>query len=163
MPSQMLSADIESSVQNLLKAGLGANVNVDSLGEKDINQEGQLIFRPPCVRTRYIGGRYTRLHDNTHCNYDYAPMVEIWCVDEDLRSSLAQREASKRLLDLVKPIVAGARIVLSDDGKNSEPIILLGDAPLLQDIVGMVYILTIEVPGIAQFPGTFAGVIGSED
>jgi len=159
----MLSADIESSVKNLLSAALGSGIDVASLGLKDINEEGQLIFRPPCVRTRYVGGDYTRLHDNTHCNYDYAPMVEIWCVEEDLRSAEDQREASKRLLDRVKPIVAGARIVLSDDGKNSEPIILRKDFPFPQDIVGMVYILVVEVPGIAQFPGLFAGVPGSED
>lgn len=165
MPSQMLTADMETAVANLIKAGLGggSGVDVDSIGERDINEEGQLVFRPPCVRTRYAGGNYGPPKENTHTVYDYAPQIEIFCVDEDLRSSQAQREASKRLLDRVKPILAGARIVLSDDGKNSEPIILRKDFPLPQDIVGMVYILVVEVPGIAQFPGTFAGVSGSED
>jgi hypothetical protein len=161
--SQMQSADIESGVIDLLRTGLGQTIQVESLGINDINDDGQLIATPPCVRTKYVGCRYPMMHDNTATSYDAAPVLHIWCADEDLTSAEAQREASKRVLDLVKPVLAGARIPLSDDGTTTEPIILIEDGIFMQDFLGSVYVLTIQVPGIAQYPGTYAGVSGSED
>ncbi len=161
--SQMQTADIESGVRDLLRTGLGPGIDVQTLGINDINDDGQLVSTPPCVRTKYVGCRYAPLHDNTHTSYDAFPTLHIWCADEDLHSAEAQREASKRVLDLVKPILAGARIPLSDDGTTSMPILLVEDGIFMQDFLGSVYILTIQVPGIAQYPGTFAGTPGSED
>ena len=156
MPSQMLSSDIERGVQQFLRQQMqdlpeGA---VDSLGEKDISEGDQLVFQTPCVRTRYLGVDYVPMRDNTALAYQAPHLVEIWCADEDMRSKEAEREATKRLLDRVTPIICGARIPLSDDpGVTSDPILLRRVYSLIQDIVGSVYILVIEVNGVAQFPG----------
>ena len=129
------------------------DVDCDSIGDKDIDDNDQLVFKPPCVRTRYAGTDYVSLKDNQQLSYEARHQLEIWCADEDLQAKVKQREKAKALVGSVLGIMAGARLALPD-GSRSDPIQLLAVATMPQDIVGMVYIAMVAVPGIAQFPGT---------
>jgi hypothetical protein len=153
MPSVVGSRAIERAVKDLLREQLDADIGVESLGIRDFNDDEQLILKTPAVRTRYGGKKFRKMHDNTAQNYDVLPVVEVWCADEDLSSKEAQREISKGLSDQVESVLAGARVPLGEAGEMSEPIELLDLQPFPQDILGMVYILTVGVPGIAQYPG----------
>jgi hypothetical protein len=152
--SQFLPADAEDAVSALLVANL-PTLNVGSIAEADINADGQLVFRTPCARTRYAGTQYASLQDNRALNYDCEHMIEVWCAASNLRSKQAQREDTKTLVELVLPQLAGARLAFSDDS-TSEPVRSADIHGVEQDIVGTVYIITVAVPGIAQFPGTYA-------
>ena len=152
--TQFLSLDVEAALQTLLTAQL-PGVNVDSIGEKDLNDDDQLVFDPPCVRTRHGGTDYKSV-ESQELTYNAAHIMEVWCCAEDLRSKEAQRAATEALLATVLAIVAGARLLLSDGTHKSEPIRLVGVTDVYQETVGSCYILAIAVPGIAQFPGTNA-------
>lgn len=156
MASQFLPEDAEAGVQALLVAQL-VNVRVGSVGELDVTEKGELIFDPPCVRTLYLGSVYSSdsAQDNSRLTYNVDHMIDVVCADEDLRSSEAQREATKKLLGRVLPILAGARVPLQD-GSKSEPIDLRGIRAVGEDNIGTIYALTIAVPGIAQFDGVNA-------
>lgn len=151
--SQFLPADAEDAINALLATQI-AGLNVGSIGEKDINADGQLVFQTPAARTRYPGSQYA-MTENQAQVYNCEHAIEIWCAASNLRSKAAQREDTKALVAKVLPVLAGARLALSDGGK-SEPVRIVGIEGVEQDIVGMVYVLTVSVPGIAQFPGTNA-------
>jgi hypothetical protein len=150
---QFLPGDVEQSLLALLEKALGDGADVQPLGEKDLGDNDELVIQLPGIRTRYIGSRFTKQHDNLALNYDVDHMFEIWCAAENLTSKEDQRNDTLALVQLMLPQIAGARLVLSDGETKSEPIRMIGIDPFPQDIVGMVYITTAAVPGIAQFPG----------
>lgn len=143
---------IESALQALLTGQL-TDVNVGSIGELDIDDADQLVCDPPMVRTFYVGTSDVVMHDNQALNYDANHVLQIWCAAEDLHSKEAGREATKLLVAQVMPIVIGARLALSD-GSKSEPVRWLGISGVPDDTLGRIYVITVGVPGIAQFPGT---------
>jgi hypothetical protein len=168
MPASMvLPGDVEQSLLAALTAGLAepasnfpAGIAVGAIGDRDINDDDQLVLQMPCARQRYVGTAYKDSGDNQWLTYDTSHMFEIWCAAEDLTSKEAQRTATTAVLAVVIPLVAGARLRLSD-GSVTEPVALKNVGKLPDDIVGSIYILTIEICGIAQFPGTLAA--GNED
>jgi hypothetical protein len=168
MPASMvLPGDAEQS----LLAALSANLNpvtdaypqgifTGAIGDKDINDDDQLILQMPCARQRYVGTAFKSESDNQWLTYDVSHVFEIWCAAEDLTSKEAQRTATTKVLSVVLPLIAGARLTLPDTSLTM-PVALKNIGKLPDDIVGSVYILTVEICGIAQFPGTLAA--GSED
>ena len=149
--SAFLPDTAEAAVGALLAAKLDG-VDTSSIGGKDINDDGQLVFTPPCARTRYVGSLYSGISDNQALNYNCEHVVEIFCAAENLRSLEAQREDTKALMGRVLVQMAGARLSLSD-GSKSEPCRVVDVKSIPEDIVGMIYIVSVAVPGIAQFDG----------
>ena len=160
MPASMV---LPGDVEQTLLATLGVNlpqINVGAISEKDINDADQLVLQMPCARQRYVGSSYQDSADNQWLTYNVTHTFEIWCAAEDLTSKEAQRTATLAVLTQVIPLLAGARLSLPD-GSLTDPIMLKQVGKLQDDIVGTLFILTIEIAGVAQFPGTLAS--GSED
>ena len=156
MPSMFLPEDAEDGVTALLQ-GLqmddGTPVNIGSIGQPELDDSDQLVFDPPMSRTLYVGSPRYRSDENQALVYpDVMHIVEVWCSAQDLHSKEDQRRATIHLLGRVMPILAGARVSLSDGG-HSEPILILGVFASVDAAHGKVYILSVGVPGIAQFPG----------
>lgn len=149
--STFLPSTAEAAVGALLGSQLDG-VDTKSIGGKDVNEEGQLVFRPPCARTRYAGSQFAGTNDNQALTYNCDHIVEIFCVAANLRSKEAQREDTKALADQVLQQLAGARLKL-DDGSKSEPVRLIDVKGIPEDACGTVYIVSVAVPGIAQFDG----------
>jgi hypothetical protein len=169
MPASMvLPGDVEQSLLAALTANLTtlettqfpSGIFVGAIGDKDIDDDDQLLLRMPCARQRYVGSAYKNEGDNQWLTYDASHIFEIWCAAEDLTSKEAQRTATTFVLGQVLPLIAGARLTLADTSLT-EPVVIKNIAKLPDDIVGTIYIVTIEICGIAQFPGTLAA--GSED
>lgn len=153
--SQFLPGDTQAALQALLTASL-ANVNVGSLGDLNTDQNGELVFDPPCARTFFGATDYGESSDNLALCYDDASHeIDIWCAAENLQSLEAQRMDTLSLVAQILPLVAGARLVLADGGAT-EPIRLKSVVGSLQGRQGApvatVYTIKVEVPGIAQFP-----------
>ncbi len=154
MPSMFLPDDVESAVGALL-SGVIAGVNVASMGPNDFDDDGNLIFQPPCARTVYVGTSYGGADaDNQRLTYDATDHeIQIWCAAENLSSKAAQRNDSKALAGQVAAQMAGARLTLADDGTQSEPVRLVRISAVADDLIGLIYIVEVMVPGIAQFNG----------
>jgi hypothetical protein len=155
----VLPDDVEQALLAALTAGL-KGIYVGAIGDSDINDDDQLILQMPCARQRYVSTEYRNQGDNQWLTYDVCHLFEIWTAAEDLSSKEAQRTATLALLRKVLPLMAGARLALPD-GSVTEPVALKGIGKLPNDIIGQIYICTIEVSAIAQFPGTLA--TGNED
>jgi hypothetical protein len=157
----VLPGDVEQSLLAALTNGLTApKINVGAISDKDINDDDQLVLQMPCARQRYVGAMYKGGGDNQWLTYDVSHMFEIWCAAENLTSKEAQRTATLAVVGQVLALVAGARLVLTDTSVT-EPVVIKNIGKLPDDIVGEIYIVTVEVCGIAQFPGTLAA--GNED
>jgi hypothetical protein len=143
----------------MLTAGL-SGVDVAAVSEKDFN-EGELIMTPPSVRTYYGGTKFTSFSDMSRQNYQATGEFIILCADEDRSPDLAQQAfISVALAGTVCALLAGATLILPS-GDQSEPITLISITPLPVEGVGMAYAIAVEVPGLAQFPGTnVAGYTG---
>ena len=154
--SMFLPLTVDQAVQTFLKANL-TDVNVGSIGELDTDESGELVFDPPCARTMYQSAEFGEAADNLQLTYDDAShTIDIWCADENLASLEAQRQQSLAVISQLLPVIAGARIPLSD-GSTTEPVRLVRVQAALQGANGApvrtVYVVTVEIPGIAQFPG----------
>lgn len=160
MPGSMvLPGDVEQALLSALTANL-SNINVGAISDKDIGDDDQLVLEMPCARQRYVGTDYKNEGDNQWLTYDATHTFEIWCAAEDLTSKEAQRTATLAIVGQVLPLIAGARLMLPDTSVT-EPVAVKSIGKLQDDIVGTLFIVTIEIPAIAQFPGTLAA--GNED
>ena len=155
--SMFLPLTVDQAVQAFMKANL-TGVNVGSIGELDTDENGELVFDPPCARTMYASTEFGEAADNLQLTYDdVAHTIDIWCADENLQTLEAQRQQSLAVVSQLLPVIAGAKISLNDDS-TTEPVRLVRvESKLLQAQGGTplrtVYIVTVLVPGIAQFPG----------
>jgi len=157
--SMFLPGDADMALQALLTTAL-AGVNVGSIGDLNTDENGELVFDPPCVRTFYASGEFINNNDSQALTYDdTAHYFDLWCAAENLTSLEAQRGDTLALVAQVLPVLAGARLSLAD-GTLSEPVELMGIKGNLQGRQGApvqtIYLVSIKVPGIAQFPGTYA-------
>ncbi len=149
MPTQFLAVDVEQALVALLVNAL-PGVDVSVLGEAELNDNDELILKTPCARPRYIESSY-RSNELTQTTYDCEHIYDIWCADENLSSKAAQRGASKVVVGRVQAALAGATITLPDG--SSEPVRLVGVGSFPEDELGMIYLVRIAIPGLAQFPG----------
>lgn len=156
MPTMFLPDDVENAVSALLAAQL-ININTSPIGEADIDDDDQLVLTFPCARPRYVASSYAESNDLTQTTYNCEHAYEIWCADENLANKEAQRQAAKAIVRQVLPILAGARLALADgSGDTTSPIRLLGIDSIVGDVLGMIYVVRVAVPGIAQFAGVNA-------
>ena len=152
MPSQFLPGDVELAIEQLLKQQLDG-VDTSSLGDAELDDDDQLVLVLPCARPRYTESRFGNGGDLTQTTYPNVEHVyEIWCADENLVSKAEQRKASKLIAGRVLTILAGAILNLQDGGKSC-PVRLVAVSSAPGDVVGMIYLVRVAVPGIAQFPG----------
>jgi hypothetical protein len=152
MPTCFLPGDIEQALSSLLKLNLDG-LDVSPIGDAEIDDDDQLVLEPPLARPRYLETSYGQGSDLTQTTYDDVNHVyEIWCAAENLVSKEAQRSDSKVIAGRVATLLAGAILQLTDGGKSC-PVRLLGISSVPGDVIGMVYLVRVAVPGIAQFPG----------
>ena len=153
--SMFLPGDQQAALQALLTSSL-PGVSIGSLGDLPADDKGELVFDPPCARTFFAGLVYEGDNDNLALAYDdCAGEMQIWCAAENMTSLEAQRMDTLALVAKILPVIAGARLQLAD-GTSTEPIRLKRIEGSLQGRQGApvstVYIIVLEVPGIAQFP-----------
>jgi phage gp37-like protein len=152
---------VEAALLLLLNANLaaayGAKVNIDSLGDKDFDDDGRLILQPPSVRVRFAGADYKNLHDNQRLSYQGAVPFEILCFESSLRSRADERKQTLVLVATVQDQLAGARLALADS-TQSMPIAMQSVKLVSTDEgpVDQLFSIVITVEGIAQFSGANA-------
>lgn len=154
MASKFQIDDVWNALTALLKAKLASTINVANVGIKDLSDEGDLVLLPPCVRVLFQGDNATAM-ETQKLNYDVSAIFAVMCSAEDLRNREASRQKTIQLVDQVKEVLAGARLLLAD-GSKTEPVRYLQTDPMPDDLVGLVYIPIFAVPGIAQFSGANA-------
>jgi len=153
--SQFLPGEVQRALHALLINAL-PGVNIGSIGDLNTDQNGELVFDPPCARTFFAGTDYGETHDNLALAYDEASHeIDIWCAAENLSSLEAQRRDTLSLVAQILPVLAGAVLVLADQS-TTEPVRLRSIIRTLQGKQGApvatVYTIKVQVPGIAQFP-----------
>lgn len=159
---------VEAALLALLNANLagayGSPVNIDSLGDKDFDENGELVLQPPSVRLRFVGAGYKNLHDNQRLTYQAGMPFEILCFESSRRSPADQRRQTLVLVAAVQDQMAGARLALSD-AEVSFPIEMKSVALVAQGSGGVdqLFSVVVEVGGSCQFSGANATPGGSED
>lgn len=152
---------VEAALIGLLAASLptayGSQVQVDSLGAKDFDEDGRLTLQPPAVRVLYSGGQYENLRDNKRLTYQAGESFEVLCYQSSLRSRADQRLQTLQLVAVVMDQLAGARLALQD-GTSSLPVSLQSCDLVVTDEeeVAQFYTVKVLVEGIAQFSGANA-------
>ncbi len=159
--SELRIDQVEASLLALLSTALptayGAQVQVDSLGDKDFDDDGRLTLQPPSLRVRFAGAQYDNLRDNRRLSYQAKLSYEILCYESSLRSRADERNQTLALVATVLDQVAGARLTLAD-GSQTMPIGLRGVALVETDQgpVDQLFSVLADVEGIAQFSGVNA-------
>lgn len=154
---QLSTVEVWQTLLQMLRDQLGSQnppVDVQAISDKDFNTAGEIIMNPPSVRIFFAGESASAI-ETQKLNYDAVGRYIVACADQDLRSTQDQALASALLAVKVKAILVGARINLAS-GDQSEPVAWISTEPMPVVGLGMAYALGIEVPGIAQFPGTNA-------
>jgi hypothetical protein len=159
---------VEAALLALLNAGMpaayatelsvaSAPIDINSLGDEDFNEDGQLVLNPPSMRLRFLGAPYNNLRDSRRLTYQTEPNYELWCYESSLRSKADERKQTLVLVSVAVDQLAGARINLQD-GAKSMPITIV-DVRLVetqQGPVDQLFSILFAVEGIAQFSGVNA-------
>lgn len=159
--SQFRIDQCEAALITLLSANLpaeyGAQVDVESLGDKDFDDDGRLTLQPPALRVRFAGAKYDNLRDNRRLSYQATLNYEVLCFESSLRSRADERTQTLALVAAVLDQLAGARLLLAD-GSKTMPIGVTGVALVETDQgpVDQLFSVLVEVEGIAQFNGANA-------
>lgn len=140
-----------------LAAAYGTKVNIDSLGDKDFDDDGRLVLQPPSVRVRFAGAEYENLHDNQRLTYEGGLPFEMLCFESSLRSKADERRQTLVLVATVQDQLAGARLVLAD-GSKTMPIEMKSVSLVASEEgpVDQLFSIVVLVKGIAQFSGANA-------
>jgi phage gp37-like protein len=152
---------VEAALIALLKANLaaayGSNVNIDSLGDKDFDEEGRLVLQPPAVRVRFMDANYNALRDNRRLTYQPTMPFQILCFQSSLRSPADERKQTLVLVAAVQDQLAGTVLALAD-GSQTMPITMkhVGLVDTAEGPVDQLFAVDVEVEGIAQFSGANA-------
>jgi hypothetical protein len=162
-PSQFQISQVEVALIALLKTVMPAaygtveapiNVDVNSLGDKDFDAEGQLVLKPPSIRVRFDRTRRDPLRDNQRLSYQAKHSFDILCYESSLRGKADERRQTLALTQIVENQLAGARLALAD-GTSSMPC-SLGSTYLVAESSGSVdqlFCLEVIVEGIQQYDG----------
>jgi phage gp37-like protein len=140
-----------------LAAAYGGKVQIDSLGDKDFDDDGRLVLQPPAVRLRFAGADYENLRDNQRLTYEAAIPFELLCFESSLRSKADERKQTLVLVATVQDQLAGARLVLAD-GSKTMPIEMKSISLVAAESgpVDQLFSIIVLVKGIAQFSGSNA-------
>jgi len=137
-----------------LKVSYGQNVDVQTLGGTDFDDNGQLVLKSPAVRLHFNSAAYGDARDNTKTTQGVDLLFSAFCRHESLRSLAKFRSQTLELVGALSDELAGARLLL-EDGSRTEAIGLTGVNQAL-DVAGpvdQVYALSFTVSGIATFSG----------
>lgn len=167
-PSQVRIDAVEAALVALLKSVMPAaygtadapvSINIDSIGDKDFDNEGSLILKPPSIRVRFGGADYKNLHDNQRLTYQAGMPFEVMCYESSLRSQADERLQTLVLVETAINQLAGARLTLAD-GSSTMPLTLQSVSPVITDDgpVDQLFAITVLVEGIAQYDGPNASV-----
>jgi len=125
--------------------------HVAVITRNDFGNDGELVLQLPAARVRFNATAYTNTIANSYNQaYRVAPQFDVLCADENLASESAQAQASLAIADAVVQSLAGVPVTLAD-GTTTEPCAIVGMSRFLDDECGMVYVVTVEVKGLAQF------------
>lgn len=138
------------AIEDLLRQELGDAIDVDSIGEKDFDEQGDLTINPPAARVGFADEKAGQPLDPQNATYNGEQMFFVVCAAEDMRGTKEQRLASLRLVAQIKHQLVGARLWLKD-GTQTEPLIFAGTSPLPTKAIGMAYVAGFIVPNVAQF------------
>lgn len=133
-----------------------ASIDIDSLGDGDFDEDGQLILQPPSIRLRFLGAD-DDARENQKLTYQTPMIYELLCFESSLRSKADQRNQTLILVSVVRDQLAGARLKLSD-GSKTEPIRLV-DVRLVDGAangIDQLFSVQVEIRGFAQFSGANA-------
>ena len=162
-PSQFQISQVEAALIALLKSVMPDAygtvevpiwIDIDSLGDKDFDAEGQLVLKPPAIRVRFDRTRRNLLHDNQRLTYQATVGFDILCFESSLRSKADERLQTLKLVQTVENQLAGARVALAD-GTNSMPC-SLGSTYLVAESTGSVdqlFCVEVVAEGIQQYNG----------
>lgn len=153
----LVEAALLELLSSRLKISYGMNVDVESIGKGDFDDEGQLVLKSPAVRLIFNDGNFGATRDtqrttlNTNLNFAAA------CRHESLRSKARERTKTYQLLATVGDELAGARLKLSD-GAYTDPLLLTGTYQMFDagGPVDQCYAVSFTVTGLAQFSGVNA-------
>ena len=163
VPSRFQVSYVEAALIALLIAVMPAAygtvdapiaVNVDSLGDKDFDAEGQLVLKSPAIRVRFDRTRRDLLHDNQRLTYQAKIGFDVLCFESSLRSKADERLQTLQLVQAVENQLAGARLLLAD-GTSSMPC-SLGSTYLVAESTGSVdqlFCIEVVAEGIQQYDG----------
>ncbi len=162
-PSQLQISDVETALLTLLNSVLPAAygtpqahvaIDIDSIGDKDFNAQGQLALKPPSIRVRFGGAEYSNLRDNQRLTYEAVLPFEVMCFESSLRSKADERLQTLALVVVVLNQLAGARLALSD-GTSTMPLELKSVSPVITEDgpVDQLFSINVQIKGIAQFDG----------
>lgn len=150
-----------SLLQAVMPAAYNSAVDIDTLGDEDFDENGQLVLSPPSIRVRYQETHFNNLRDNRRLTYQATNQVEVLCFESSLASKADERAQTMALVVAVLDQLAGARLSLAD-GSTSMPIsirscglVVTEDGP-----VDQLMSIGISIEGIAQFDGPNAGANG---
>lgn len=135
-----------------------AGVDCATVTDKDFNEDGELIMNPPSARVLFAGEAASATTDSQRLSYLVDGKFAVLVADQDYRGITEQARASIQLVNQVKGILCGARLLLPT-GETSEPVQWTGTDPLPVEGIGAAYVVNFIVPGLAQFPGTNANPI----
>lgn len=135
-----------------------AGVDCATITDRDFNEDGELIMNPPSVRTFFESETAQATSDSQRLSYLVDGRYTVLVVDQDYRGVTEQARATIQLVNQVKSILAGARLLLPT-GETSEPLQWYATAPQPVDGVGVAYAVGFLVPGLAQFPGVNANPV----
>lgn len=153
---QLLTTALPTAYGAALGSG-PVSIDIDSLGDTDFNEDGQLVLNPPSLRLRFKDEPYDPAHDNQRVTYQSHQFYEVLCFESSLRSKADQRKQTLVLVRVVLDQLAGARLLLAD-GSKSLPISIVSVTLIEADSgpVDQLYSVLIDVEGFAQFSGVNA-------
>lgn len=152
-----VEAALLAVLNSKLATAYGAKVNIDSLGDKDFDDDGRLVLQPPSVRVRFAAADYENLHDNQRLTYEGGLPFELLCFESSLRSKADERRQTLVLVATVQDQLAGARLALAD-GSRTMPIEMKSVSLVASEEgpVDQLFSIVVLVKGIAQFSGANA-------
>ncbi len=162
-PSQFQVSMVEAALIGLLKSVMPAAygtvdapvlIDIDSIGDRDFNAQGQLALKPPSMRIRFGGAEYSNLRDNQRLTYEAKLVFEVMCFESSLRSKKDERIQILALVAVAVNQLTGARLALAD-GTSSMPLTLQSISPVITEDgpVDQLFSITVVAEGIAQYDG----------
>lgn len=149
-------------LQTKLPTAYGSPVDTQSLGDKDFDDDGNLVLQPPSTRLRFRGAGYDNLRDNQRLTYEAGLTFEVLCFQSSLRGKADERLQTLQLVAAVQDQIAGARLALQD-GSRTQPITMVA-VELVETESGPVdqlFSVRFLVQGVQQFSGANAGTPGA--
>lgn len=139
------------AIQEQLKADLSQDLDVDSIGEKDFDEEGMLTLRLPAARVLFLGAEATPV-ESQNVTYRQTHRYGVMCADEsDDQDPQTQRDKSLHVAQRVARSLTGARLVLGN-GQTSDPVRYAATDPWPTRNAGMAYVVAFLIEGTSSFP-----------